>query len=667
MKSQILSFSLFAVFAVILVSAFASAALTLTPTSVPASVRHDAGNIVLQFNLMGSATNEAGLEWTRSITSPSGAQWTILPTATSVNAGQTTQVSAVLNIPRYSSGNVVGTLTVTADSGAIATYNVNIPIETTNSLTLSKILEITRTQNGQMKVDNSGNSQLSNIALSSSGAFPITFSESNFALSAGTSKSITLTPVSLTGLKFGTNTVTIEARDTNTNAVGSLAVNLISGFCKSGEAGGNLSIDRVKVSNSGTDDLIWKPLNKVEIEVKIANNNLDHSIKDVNIQMGLFDSSGRNRISDLNFDNTDQEKISIGSISKDSTDTETFSFTVPADLESGDYKLAIKAYSNNLKEQNECTDTSSDLDKNFYSGISVEKESDKSKFIAFDNNVLNPDRVSCGDTINLATEVFNIGDADQDQVKVTLFNTELGIKQSYEIRNNLNQGDKQKVSFNFQIPPNAQNKVYQLELTADYDYRSSNSEYRQSLGDSTKVGLTVIGCTGTTGTGSTSGTSTGTGSTTGTTSSSSRALISEGTASTPEAGKAFTATVKVTNSGTSADSFIVDASGYDSWATLDSITGRLVTLQAGESKDVKFNFVVNNDASGSNSFDMKVLSAKDSSVVASQSVEVPAIKSSSSSFSFNLSQGNTLIWVIGAINVVLILLIIIVAVRISRR
>jgi uncharacterized membrane protein len=82
-------------------------------------------------------------------------------------------------------------------------------------------------------------------------------------------------------------------------------------------------------------------------------------------------------------------------------------------------------------------------------------------------------------------------------------------------------------------------------------------------------------------------------------------------------------------------------------------------LNAGESKDIVFTFDVADDASGTNSFVIEVQSGdKQESRTVSVAVE------GKSGFSF---AGNSMIWIIGAINVILIILIIVVAVSISRR
>jgi hypothetical protein len=134
-----------------------------------------------------------------------------------------------------------------------------------------------------------------------------------------------------------------------------------------------------------------------------------------------------------------------------------------------------------------------------------------------------------------------------------------------------------------------------------------------------------------------------------------------------EAGKNVVVKAKITNTGSQRDTYVLDSTGYDSWATLDSISERLFTISPGESKDVTFTFKAKSDAAGAQKFTIGSLSSQTNTKQTREfSVEFPAKTSSSGSLSLSLGN-NTLLWVIGAVNLILIILIIIVAVRVSRR
>ncbi len=472
------------------------------------------------------------------------------------------------------------------------------------------------------------------------------------SLAPSATSSITVSATSFpSNLKFGEHSATLTATgiDSTTGSAVSTATSTITylkSFCKSGENGNSdadLEITRVKVDSTGTDNEIWKPLDEVTIDIKVRNNG-DKSVKKVLVELGIFDSNGRNVVGDLNFDTSDNEQYSVGSVSDSTTEDIQFKFTVPADFEEGSYKLAVKAFSDDVGESKICTDTSSDLSNTYFEDISVEKQDDKGKFIALTNIKSDPEEISCGETVLLTLDAFNVGTEDQDQVKITVLSKALNLSSSYEIKNNLNQGDKQTLSFSFTIPEGIENKVYSLELFSQYDYRSGSAEYRQKSDSSVIFPLKVIGCS--------------------VTPSAPKviATISASLDSEAKAGQPLKVKSIITNAGSSSATFAIGASGFDSWATLDSISQRIITLGSGESKEVDFVFTIGDSVSGDQSFVIQVASGAN---IETREVAVN-IAAKSSGFAFNFGD-STLIWVIGIVNVLLIILIIVVAVRISRR
>ncbi|MBS3071651.1 putative S-layer protein [Candidatus Pacearchaeota archaeon] len=480
----------------------------------------------------------------------------------------------------------------------------------------------------------------------------------NFAVS-GTSSLKALINSIVGEFEFGSYTATLSAVGVDASTGVSVAnatrtLTFVQSFCENGETG-SLEITNINIDNQGEGrESSWNLLDTIEIEVDFENNGND-DLNDIFVELGLIDSTGKNQANDLDFENADEEQFDYGDLNEGDDDTVTFTFRVPADFEDGNYKLAVKVYSDDSGEDIECADTSNDLDQTFYHDLDIERENDEGRFIAFENTEINPEEVTCGDTVRLSTDVFNIGDEDQDQVKITLENSELKLNLEREIRNDLDQGDKEAVNFDFIIPEGTQNKVYNLELGAEYDY--NRGSYRQSSDESTTFQMRVIGCEAQAGTGSTGGT----GSTSGRVSSVTATLESGA-----KEGSQVVVKAKVTNIGKETESFVLDAKGYDSWATLDSISSRILTVEAGQSRDVIFTFDANEDSAGEQSFIVEVRSG-DKIETKEVVVDIEAADSSSGDgFSFDLGD-NTLIWVIGIINVLLIILIIVVAVRISRK
>jgi len=480
------------------------------------------------------------------------------------------------------------------------------------------------------------------ILLTSPPGFIYNINPSTFDLNVSQSKTVSVSLTSLpSSLSFGEygSRLTATGTSSSTNAT----ITFVKSFCKAGSIGENLSISRIDINSDGSDDLEWRPLDQIEIKVKVENNG-DDDVREVNVEIGLYDSEGRNKIGDVDFDSTDEETIDLGTINNGDDDTATFTFMMPADLDEGNYKLVAKAYSDKTGESKECTDTSSDLDNDFYQPIDVVKESDSGKFIAFDNIVLSPERATCGDSVTLSTDVWNIGDEDQDQVKVNLKNTELGLDQSFEIKNDLNQGDNQQVSFTFQMPQNARDKTYVLGLSSDYDYKNGN--YREHSDDQKEVSLQVIGCA--------------VAPTPGTTK---LASIDASLDSDAIAGKEMDITIEVTNLDSKSNTFSISLIGLD-WAVVESISPRTLTLDAGETGEVSLRLTIDEATSKENSF---TIQAKSANKTDTREISVD-VQEAKSSFSLpQLFQGNAVMWAIIIINVVLVILIIVVAVRIARR
>lgn len=439
-------------------------------------------------------------------------------------------------------------------------------------------------------------------------------------------------------------TIVADPAGTGSNVNIAFSVPRSNNFCKSGEQGGNLSISNLDISNDGEDDETWRPLDTVKVEVDISNDG-DDDIKDVVVELGLYDSSGKNKIGDLDFTNSDEEQFDIGTIKDGDEETATFEFRIPADVDDGNYKLKIKAYSDKLGEAKECVDSSSELSDNTFEDIEIELESDEGKFIAFDNVEFNPTEATCGDQVTLAFDAYNVGDEDQDRVNVFASSKDLKFDMSQEIVSGLDQGDHESMLFTFTVPQGLADKTYKVELSSEYDYR--NGVYRQDSDNTDSYSIKVFGC----------GVSSNTGSS-GSTSSAAKAALSASLDSEAKAGEDLKVTATVTNRLSTEASYVISASDYSTWASLKSISDRIITLSPGESADVTLTFAVSKDAAGEQSF---TLEATNGNVVSQRDVVVSLAESQG----FSLG-GNSLFWGIAIVNVVLLIAIVLVAIKLSR-
>ena len=355
---------------------------------------------------------------------------------------------------------------------ALAAVGVTVSPTTLEFITQNQIRNLTIT-NGE---------DMANITISSPGTvsdgittLSFTLSQNEF-LDVGPNEQVVLM-VSIVGnpqdLKFGQYdtspliiTATNESQDTATQNVN---LKTISSFCSNGAVGGNLSIKNVDIDNRDGDDDEWEPLNVIEVEVEVENTG-NGEIEDVVIEFGLFESDGSDIADDLDWESDDEEEVEVGDIDDGDEEEITFRFRVPPDIEDKNYKLAIKVYSDDLGEGVECADTSNDLSNNFFELINIDRESDEDKFVVVDDIIMDIE-AACGERVTGTFTVFNIGDDDQERVRITMTNDDLGLDQEFEITSDLDEGDDERISFTFVVPENLEERSYPIEFRTFYDYK----------------------------------------------------------------------------------------------------------------------------------------------------------------------------------------------------
>ncbi len=649
MKSKVLLLFTFALLvALSFVASVRADVVEVTGVTFPQNVSRSAGSFTVGFNVAYTgANNSTTITFTPTI-STGNANIASIPSIVLQNNNVTTHVETIVSFSSNAAGSTIsGTITVdpsAAGNSQVVPFTTGLVIDPNTILVINSAdPTIAFNKNATFTLTNNGLATLTNIQLTTTGAFTGGFSPSNQLASLGastTSSTFTLYPISTSNLRFGNNVGTVVATSGNVQATKEFTFQKT--FCSQGRAGTNLTIDSINYNNKGDgDDDRWLPLDDVKISVDV-HNNAERSVSGVHVKIGLFNDDGSNDIGQLDFTSADEEDVDLGSVGSGDTDTADFEFKVPADFDDGHYRLAVKVYKSG-DENRECDDSSSDLNQNIYQDIEVEKQGDDDKQIIVDNFEF-PTETGCAVPMSGSVEVFNVGTDDQDQVRVTVFNSELRLNKEYELRENLDQGDSQLIPIDFDIPAGIRDGKYLLQFKTEYDYR--NGEYRQESKDTFTTSIKVIGC--------------GVGSGSGSTNSGVRVDASLQSEATP--GQALKVRGVITNTANERKIITVDATGYSSWATLTSISKRTVSLEAGQSTTVDFAFDVDQDASGSQSFTIETTS---NGMLDTQDVEVNFATDSSPGFSFGGS--SSLIWIIAAVNLVLIILIILVAVRLSHR
>lgn len=426
-----------------------------------------------------------------------------------------------------------------------------------------------------------------------------------------------------------------------------VTINLVKSYCSSGDIGTNLTISDVSIDNADGDDEEWMPLDKISVEVEVQNNNEDEDDKiDTYVALELYDNTGKEYLK--------LSKIKLGKIAgDDGTKIATFSFKAPADLAisgGSSYYLYIKAYKNG----NENTLCTSKVDStSYYKVIKVDREDEDSRQVVADDIVAEPYPASCTEEVTIKAKIYNVGDSDQEKVKITLYNKELGID-AYQVLNNLDQGKNKLVEFKVAIPKNATEKVYKFDIRTMYDYdddykaedNAAYDEYSDTFSSDLKVEGNCIKIV------------------------TNKASITSTSLQTDEAdikaGNEVIIKATIKNTGESETSYVVSTTGTDSFGTVSKIDPSTFTLKAGESKDVLLTLKLNKDASGEQIFSIKA-TYNGGEATQSVSLIVPESAGLFSGLSFGESlKSNWFIWVIVIINIILIIAVIIVAVKMVR-
>jgi len=415
---------------------------------------------------------------------------------------------------------------------------------------------------------------------------------------------------------------------------------------------------KVDINNIGQgDDNDWMPLDTIEIKVRLENNNnLDGNgdLNDVFFELGLFkEGSSNNIINDMIWISKDEEKVKVGDINEDKNKKYTFKFRVdPREVKDSNYVLRVKAFPKG-DERKTCIDHSADLtdfgSSDSFAKIRVSKENDKEKMVVVDESGYSlVTNAFCGEQISLPVDVYNIGDEDFDnQVKVTLVNKELGIDKKEIASGDLNEGEKANVKFLFNVPTDAQEKTYTLSMKTFYNYNKDDKTYDEVSDDTFNALLKVEGnCVYV-----------------------SDASVNASLESGGKAGEELVVKSMVTNTGDKKADYLVNAAGYNSWASSVKVNPTAFTLKKGESKEVLITLNVKKDVSGEKRFDLEVLSGNE--LVKTQPVSISIEKTGFFTGgvigAFGFGEGKAYLWLLGLLNAILVIIIIFVAVRVLKK
>jgi len=433
-------------------------------------------------------------------------------------------------------------------------------------------------------------------------------------------------------LPVGIHTVNVTINDTLNNinwTLYKLQVLAVENAetCKYSDNGNlDISIEDITVDVGYGKDTEWLPLDEIIVEVDVENNG-DEKINDIVVEWGLYNEETEDWIieeeeSDFNLKDGDRETLTL-----------TFTLDDVKDFEdSGNYVFYVWATGEDTElDENTCVEDSE--------SIEVIIESD---FVII-SDLTTLETASCGSEVFISGEVWNIGDNDQDDVKIIAYNKELGLNKEITI-GSIDAFDNEPLEFTFQLPKNLEEKIYPIKLTV---YDEDNNVYEGDYNDEKSVKDLFLKVEGSC--------------------SVAEASVDAALESGGQAGKLLVVKATITNTGDKTTTYLLNAAGYGDWASSASLDKTSLTLDAGESEDVLITLNVNNDALGDKLFNLEVLSENE--LVVSQPVQTEITKRKGL-FGITgdvISGDNKYLWGIGIINVILIVLIIIIAIRIARK
>jgi uncharacterized membrane protein len=398
-------------------------------------------------------------------------------------------------------------------------------------------------------------------------------------------------------------------------------------FCDYGVQGSSsieiLEIKDEKLGNS--KEWEWKPLDEISLRIRVKNN-LDTKEK-VTVAISLYSE----KTGFIELDGKNDELEETIRISDGDREYFYFNFKLPVeDLEEGKYTLFVKAFVDGEEDEYCYSSVQTNIDVEFEEDLVIDEL---------------PTLIesSCGQSQDLSFRIYNLNAGDEEEFRIRLYNKELGIN-LYSQRYELDEGESKKIVLSINVPKDVTEKTYKLDVIIEYDYRESSDTFREVL-EGDYISLKVEGSCSTMPT----------------------AVVSAKLDSEARAGKELIVKATIVNTGSETKTFTISASSYADWASSAILDRTSVTLNAGASQEVTITLNVLKDASGENGFDIEVL---EGTRYLSQPVAVTIAKASSFPSLTGLVSGlddNAYLYGIGALNLLLVVAIIFVAVRVVRK
>jgi uncharacterized membrane protein len=322
-----------------------------------------------------------------------------------------------------------------------------------------------------------------------------------------------------------------------------------------------LEISDFDITNNGEgSDDEWEYLDQIEITVEIENTD-NEDVEDVEVTIMILDDNGADKTSKFDFDKKTIK--SIGRLRDDDTEEVTFIIDeLSSDLEEGDYYMYIMANGEDEDGNDQCI---SEIDGDgYFFEFTIESVDYEDSVLARGSELEQQINVYCGqENLEITVPIYNLGDDEEERVLVNLYSSAMGIDE-YAVINDLDNGDKEVVTFFINVPEGLPNERYNLEILTSFDWDDDRDEDDETSYDeqtTESIRLNILGCA------------------------SPEPSIRASLESDTEVGTNLVVRAIIKNNGDLGD-FTIAATGFESWAKLISVTPSLAEIASGNSQEV---------------------------------------------------------------------------------
>lgn len=397
-------------------------------------------------------------------------------------------------------------------------------------------------------------------------------------------------------------------------------------LCQAGDLGMD-KLDEDDIEFHG-DDI--SPGEKIIVPITITNDK-SNTAEGVIVRAWICEDDSACTWDDSHLDDFKLSKLDAVDIGEGDDYTFNVPLEIPDDADEQTYRLRAEAFEKD-DEDTECTGED----------VSIKDVQQENEELIIDSISI-PDLLNCGDDFTVDVKIKNIGDDDLSDISVRVRENsgKMSINKLSDALD-IDSGRTKTYTFNFKVPTSIEAGTYTFVIQASNEDEDTETREIKVEGNTCKGILTDLAEI---------------------TADPNTAIQSGG-----NAGEDLVVKASVKNLASEQLTFTILAAGFESWAAEKEISPRTLTLDAGETQDVLITLSVNDDVSGTQTFNIK---ASSDNKITEKSIQVP-IQASSSGFGITGSvileniRSNWFIWIIVAVNVILIVAIIIVASKLSK-